>query len=68
MLFSPSETVLAWANRVEAQRVKTVMISSLCELRSFDGITHKENRLRDKNMQVTQTSPEEDASTVDNSI
>ena len=44
----PSETVLAWTNRVEGQRVQTVVISSLHESRNYDAITHKENRLRDK--------------------
>ena len=51
----PSKTVLAWAKRVEAQRVQTVVISNPHESRNFDAIMHKENRIRDKNMQVTQS-------------
>ena len=44
----PTETVLAWANRVEAQRTQTVVISSLHKSKkNFDAITHKDNRLRD---------------------
>ena len=44
----PSEIILAWANRVQAQRVQTAVISSLCESRNFDVIIHKENRLGGK--------------------
>ena len=40
----PSETVVAWAKRVEAQ-VQTVVINSICKSRNFGAITHKENRL-----------------------
>ena len=37
--------------------------------KNFDAIIHNENRLRNKkNMQVIQSSPEKDASTVDKSI
>ena len=43
-----SETVFAWAKRVEAQRVQTVVISSLHESKNFDAITHKEIRQRNK--------------------
>ena len=48
----PSETVLVWANKVEAQRAQTVVINSLHESKNFETITHKENRFN-KNMQVT---------------
>ena len=44
----PSETVLAWAKRVEAQRVQTAVINSLCKSGNFDAIIHKENRLGSK--------------------
>ena len=44
----PSETVLAWGKRVEAQRVQKVVINSLCQSRNLDAITHKENWLRGK--------------------
>ena len=67
MLLS-SVILLAWAKRAEVQRVQAGVISSLHESRNFDAITHKDNRLRDKNMQVTQTSPEKDANTAEKSI
>ena len=63
----PSETVLAWAKIVDVQRAQTVVISILCELKNFYAIRHKQNRPRDKNMQVTQSSPES-VSTADKSI
>ena len=56
-----SKTVLG-GKRVEAQRVQTVVISSLWESRNCDAIAHKDNKHRDKNMQATQTLPEEYAS------
>ena len=64
----PSETVLAWAKRVEVQRVQTVVISSLCKLRNFDAISHKQNSLWAKSMQVTQSAQKRDSSTEDKSI
>ena len=44
----PSDTVLAWLKKVETQRVQTGVISSLCESRNFEAITHKEVRLGNK--------------------
>ena len=36
-----NESVLTWAKRVEAQRVQTVVNSSLHETKSFDAIVKK---------------------------
>ena len=44
----PTEIVIAWAKWVEAQRVQTAVISSICKSGNFDAITHKENRLGGK--------------------
>ena len=52
MLLSPMKLFLDWV-RVEAQRAQTVVITNLHELKNFDAITHKENRLRDKNASNT---------------
>ena len=42
----PSETVLAWGKRKQTQRAQTAVISSLYEMKNFDAIIHKDNRLR----------------------
>ena len=44
----PSETVLAWAKRVEAERIKATVISSLHKSRNIDAITYTEHKLREK--------------------
>ena len=65
----PSETVLAWAKRVEAQRAQTAVISRLHELKNFDTITHKENKTQgQKHASHTKITRERDANTADKSI
>ena len=54
--------------KVEAQRVQTVVISSLHESRNFDAIMHKENRLRNKKHASNTVITTKDGSTADKNI
>ena len=63
----PSEIVLAWTKRVEAQRVQTVVISNFHTSRNF-AITYKENRLGSKGNASNRVITKRDAGTVDKSI
>ena len=38
----PSECVLTWTKRIEAQRVQAAVIKSLLELKNFDAILQKD--------------------------
>ena len=63
----PSETVLAWTKRVDAQRDQTAEISSLHELKNFDAVTHKDNGHRDIK-HASNTITRKNANTADKSI
>ena len=65
----PSEIALVCIKRVEAQRAQTVVISSLHDLKiSFMQSYIKKIVSGTRNMQVTQSSPEKDASMIDKNI
>ena len=63
----PSEMVLVWAKRIEAQRAQTVAISSLHESKMLMQLHIKKIGPATKNMQISQ-SQEKDTSTADKSI